>query len=73
MMAARAARARPGAMQQVLDRTTAHGLSPPLRPARQAETARAPLLLLSYLRQHRFRLRQPEGHVHGTVQGNGGG
>jgi hypothetical protein len=28
MMEARAARARPGAMQQVLDRTDAHGLAP---------------------------------------------
>jgi predicted transcriptional regulator len=28
MMEARAARARPGAMQQVLDRTAAHGLAP---------------------------------------------
>ena len=28
MMAARAARARPGAMQQVLDRTATHGLAP---------------------------------------------
>src|SRR5215475_9240870 len=28
MMEARAARARPGALQQVLDRTAAHGLAP---------------------------------------------
>jgi hypothetical protein len=33
----------------------------------------APLFVSPHLRQRRFSLGQPEGHVHVTVEGNGGG
>ena len=63
LMEARAARARPGAMQQVLDRTAAHGLAP-LHPEDALPSEVDRRVLARRVREARRRHGERQGEKH---------